>query len=213
MGIVGEPAVVEAARLTARYPPGLLRRRFSHRVPPGPPVVGRPRGQGAVDEGAAEPDVRPRAAGPGTRCPASSSPASNGSASASDRMRRDIQPAAVTSSTSASRWSTTSRPRHGPRRCWSTTRASATVRQLGDALTELEVNGHFFGACSLTLVLHGRTARSARPGRRSDEGARGPRREHFEETYNLLNAWLSIVPGNGAHNVRRLALLETNSRT
>ena len=32
----------------------------------------------------------------------------------------------------------------------------------------------------------------------------------FEETYNLLNAWLSIVPGNGAHNLRRLALLDTN---
>jgi type IV secretion system protein VirB4 len=32
----------------------------------------------------------------------------------------------------------------------------------------------------------------------------------FEETYNLLNAWLSIVPGNGAHNLRRLAVLETN---
>ena len=31
-----------------------------------------------------------------------------------------------------------------------------------------------------------------------------------EETYNLLNAWLSIVPGNSAHNLRRLALLETN---
>ena len=33
----------------------------------------------------------------------------------------------------------------------------------------------------------------------------------FDETYNLLNAWLSIVPGNGAHNLRRLALLETNA--
>jgi type IV secretion system protein VirB4 len=32
----------------------------------------------------------------------------------------------------------------------------------------------------------------------------------FEEGYNLLNAWLSLVPGNGAHNLRRLALLETN---
>ena len=32
----------------------------------------------------------------------------------------------------------------------------------------------------------------------------------FEETYNLLNAWLAIVPGNSAHNLRRLALLETN---
>jgi type IV secretion system protein VirB4 len=32
----------------------------------------------------------------------------------------------------------------------------------------------------------------------------------IEETYNLLNAWLSIVPGNSAHNLRRLAVLETN---
>src|SRR5436853_630554 len=32
----------------------------------------------------------------------------------------------------------------------------------------------------------------------------------YEETYNLLNAWLSVVPGNCAHNLRRLALLETN---
>lgn len=31
--------------------------------------------------------------------------------------------------------------------------ASATVRQLGDALTEIEVNGHFFGECSFTLAL------------------------------------------------------------
>ena len=33
----------------------------------------------------------------------------------------------------------------------------------------------------------------------------------FDESYNLLNAWLSTVPGNGAHNLRRLALLETNA--
>jgi len=33
--------------------------------------------------------------------------------------------------------------------------ADETVRVLGDALTELEVNGHFFGNCSLTLILHG----------------------------------------------------------
>jgi type IV secretion system protein VirB4 len=32
----------------------------------------------------------------------------------------------------------------------------------------------------------------------------------MEETYNLLNAWLSVIPGNSAHNLRRLALLETN---
>lgn len=89
--------------------------------------------------------------------------------------------------------------------------ASATVRQLGDALTELEVNGHFFGTCSLTLVLHGEDG-----GALEHQAAEALKAiavhdgSLFDETYNLLNAWLSIVPGNSAHNLRRLALLETN---
>jgi type IV secretion system protein TrbE len=89
--------------------------------------------------------------------------------------------------------------------------ASATVRQLGEALTELDVNGHFFGHCSLTLALHGgevcaleRQAAEARKAVAAHDGCL------LEESYNLLNAWLSMVPGNSAHNVRRLALLETN---
>jgi type IV secretion system protein VirB4 len=90
--------------------------------------------------------------------------------------------------------------------------ASTTVKQLGDALTELEVNGHFFGTCSLTLVLHGNDSR-----RLQEQTAEAMKMmavhdgRFFEETYNLLNAWLAIVPGNGAHNLRRLALLETNA--
>src|SRR5687768_7664547 len=82
--------------------------------------------------------------------------------------------------------------------------ASATVRQLGDAMTEMEVNGHFFGECSLTLVLHHcdgrrleRAAAEAVKAMAAHDGA------FIEETYNLLNAWLSIVPGNSAHNLRR----------
>jgi type IV secretory pathway VirB4 component len=31
-----------------------------------------------------------------------------------------------------------------------------------------------------------------------------------EERYNLLNAWLAVVPGNDAFNLRRLWLLNTN---
>ena len=55
--------------------------------------------------------------------------------------------------------------------------ASATVRQLGDALTDLEVNGHFFGSCSLTLVLVGRrSARAPAAGRRGQEGNGSTRR-------------------------------------
>src|SRR5258705_4957193 len=89
--------------------------------------------------------------------------------------------------------------------------ANATVRQLGDALTELDVNGHFFGECSFGLVLFDRdpqaverTAAEAIKVMASHDGTL------MEETYNLLNAWLSVMPGNSAHNLRRLALLETN---
>ena len=89
--------------------------------------------------------------------------------------------------------------------------ANTTVRQRGAALTELEVHGHFFGSCSLTLVLHGTDTRAlqlqtaeAMKAMAVHDGS------FFEETYNLLNAWLSVIPGNGAHNLRRLALLETN---
>ena len=37
--------------------------------------------------------------------------------------------------------------------------AGALVRQLGDALTEIEVNGHFFGMCSLTLAMYDEDSR------------------------------------------------------
>jgi type IV secretion system protein VirB4 len=89
--------------------------------------------------------------------------------------------------------------------------ANTTVRQLGDALTELEVHGHFFGSCSLTLVLHGLDPRALQHQTAEAMKAMAVHDGSlFEETYNLLNAWLAIVPGNGAHNLRRLALLETN---
>jgi type IV secretion/conjugal transfer VirB4 family ATPase len=89
--------------------------------------------------------------------------------------------------------------------------ATATVRQLGDALTELEVNGHFFGRCSLTIVLHGTDMRALQHQAAEAMKAMAVHDGSlFEETYNLLNAWLSVVPGNGAHNLRRLALLETH---
>ena len=90
--------------------------------------------------------------------------------------------------------------------------ATTSMNELGDALTELEVNGHFFGLCSLTLVLHGDDTHRLQ---HSTAEAVKVMAAHdgcfFEETYNLLNAWLATVPGNGAHNLRRLALLETNA--
>jgi len=89
--------------------------------------------------------------------------------------------------------------------------ADETVTGLGNALTEIEVNGHFFGECSLTLALFDRDP--AVVERASAEAVKVMATHDgtvVPETYNLLNAWLSIVPGNSAHNLRRLALLETN---
>jgi type IV secretion system protein VirB4 len=89
--------------------------------------------------------------------------------------------------------------------------AGATVRQLGDALTEIEVNGHFFGECSLSLVLFDRDTRVLERSAAEATKVMGTHDGVFvEETYNLLNAWLAVIPGNNAHNLRRVALLETN---
>ena len=150
--------------------------------------------------------------GPGGRCRGSSSPAWNGSDCPSDRVRRDIQ----------------SRRRHffnkrvslinyvssetRPEEMLVDDSAGATVRQLGDALTETGSERPLLRAgCSLTLVLYGsRSARSQRTAAEAMKVLAAHDGSAFEETYNLLNAWLSIVPGNGAYNLRRLALLETN---
>jgi type IV secretion system protein TrbE len=88
--------------------------------------------------------------------------------------------------------------------------ATATVTELGQSLTAMEVDGHFFGQCSLTVVLYDRDARRVQ---RSVAECVKAFAAHdgavYEETYNQLNAWLAVVPGNGAHNLRRLALLNT----
>jgi type IV secretion/conjugal transfer VirB4 family ATPase len=84
----------------------------------------------------------------------------------------------------------------------------AMVDQLGTAMGDLELSGHFYGACSLTLVLVGADAeRAAAAAERVLALADG---KFICETYNALNAWVSIVPGNVATNVRHLRMLETH---
>src|ERR1700693_214810 len=89
--------------------------------------------------------------------------------------------------------------------------ATATVNELGQSLTAMEVQGHFFGQCSLTVVLYDRAPQ--RLDRSVAECAKAFAAHDgalYDETYNLLNAWLAVIPGNSAHNLRRLALLNTN---
>jgi len=89
--------------------------------------------------------------------------------------------------------------------------ASATVSDLGQSLTAMEVHGHFFGACSLSIALYDRD-RTALDRAAAECGKAFASHDGslYDESYNLLNAWLAMVPGNGAHNLRRLALLNTN---
>ena len=89
--------------------------------------------------------------------------------------------------------------------------ATATVNELGQSLTAMDVHGHFFGSCSLTIVAFDsdrqrldQTVAACAKAFAGHDGAL------YEESYNLLNAWLAVVPGNSAHNLRRLPLLNTN---
>jgi type IV secretion system protein VirB4 len=90
--------------------------------------------------------------------------------------------------------------------------ATATVHELGESLTALEVHGHVFGACSLTVVVYDRDpARLDTSVAEAIKVFAGHDGALFEESYNLLHTWLAVVPGNAAHNLRRLALLNTNA--
>jgi hypothetical protein len=78
----------------------------------------------------------------------------------SDRMRRDVQSCRLYFFNKRVSIVNYVSPDTRPEEMLVDDSANTTVRQLGDALTELEVHGHFFGSCSLTLVLHGTDARA-----------------------------------------------------
>jgi len=87
----------------------------------------------------------------------------------------------------------------------------ALVHELGGALQEMEVNGGSFGEWSMTVVLYDldRTkldravAECVKRFTTQDATV-------LEERYNLLNAWLAVLPGNHRYNLRRLYLLDSN---
>jgi type IV secretion system protein TrbE len=86
----------------------------------------------------------------------------------------------------------------------------ADIENLGDCLRALG-DGQQLGEFSLTILLHGkdRQALDSLVGEFAGvfTNADGTL---FAETYNQLNAYFAIVPGNYAFNLRRLYLLNTN---
>jgi type IV secretion system protein VirB4 len=91
------------------------------------------------------------------------------------------------------------------------TSAVALVGDLGRCLEELEVAGKFLGRFSMTLALYDRDrAAVQRAAAACFKVFAAHDARVIEERYNLLNAWLSILPGNDAYNLRRLWLLSAN---
>jgi TraM recognition site of TraD and TraG/CagE, TrbE, VirB family, component of type IV transporter system len=87
----------------------------------------------------------------------------------------------------------------------------AQVRDLGEALKELEIKGDYFGTYSLTIVVYDTDLAKV------DEACAEFYKtftvhdaQLYEEKYNLFNAYLATVPGNYAFNLRSMIILNTN---
>lgn len=89
--------------------------------------------------------------------------------------------------------------------------AAAVVESLGGSLEEIEVQGRYFGQFSLTLILyHPDLAVLRRSVAQAFKVFAVYDAQLTEEHYNRLNAWLAVLPGNSAYNLRRLWLMNTN---
>jgi type IV secretion/conjugal transfer VirB4 family ATPase len=87
----------------------------------------------------------------------------------------------------------------------------AHVADLGQNLRDMEVEGCYFGQFSLTVILYGQDmARVERGVAECLKLFSTHDAALTDERYNLLNAWLAALPGNGIYNLRRLWLTNTN---
>jgi type IV secretion/conjugal transfer VirB4 family ATPase len=88
---------------------------------------------------------------------------------------------------------------------------ASQVRELGEAIQEIELKGNYFGQFSLTVVIYDldrdKVERACAEFYKvfSVHDA-----QLYEEKYNLLNAFLAAVPGNHVFNLRSLYVLNTN---
>jgi type IV secretion system protein VirB4 len=89
--------------------------------------------------------------------------------------------------------------------------AAALVKDLGACLTDLTLQGRYFGQYTMTVVLYDDDPVALE---RSVAACTKAFATHdaqvTEERYNLLNAWLAVLPGNTPYNVRSMHLLNSN---
>jgi type IV secretion system protein VirB4 len=87
----------------------------------------------------------------------------------------------------------------------------AQIRDLGEALKELEIKGNYFGDFSLTVVIYDLDlVRIETTCAEFYKAFSVHDAQLYEERYNLFNAYLAAVPGNYAFNLRRMLILNTN---
>lgn len=85
------------------------------------------------------------------------------------------------------------------------------VRELGEGVKEMELDGNYFGEFSLTVVIYDlELTKVDRACADFYKVFSVHDAQLYEERYNLLNAFLAAVPGNHVFNLRRLYLLNTN---
>ena len=89
--------------------------------------------------------------------------------------------------------------------------AEAFVGDLGAGLKEMEVEGRHFGRFSLTVVLYDRDRAALETSVAECHKVFSTHDASLiEERYNLVNAWIAVLPGNYTHNLRYLYLTNTN---
>ena len=87
----------------------------------------------------------------------------------------------------------------------------AQVRELGESIKQLEIEGNFFGHFSLSVVIYDvDPAKVERACAEFYKVFSTHDAQLYEEKYNLLNAFFATVPGGSAFNLRSMYLLNTN---
>jgi type IV secretion system protein TrbE len=87
----------------------------------------------------------------------------------------------------------------------------AQVRDLGEALKELEIKGHYFGEFSLTVVVYDLDlAKVETACAEFYKVFHVHDAQLYDERYNLLNAYLATIPGNRSFNLRRMLITNAN---
>lgn len=90
--------------------------------------------------------------------------------------------------------------------------ASSVVTELGRCLEDLDVGGIHYGRYTLTVICHGEDAKEVKKSvaqfHRIFAACDG---QLIDERFNLLNAFLAVIPGNSARNLRALWLSSRNA--